>query len=120
MYRQPKEQSMSNAFEKAFSERGFWDKVLKYAKAAGYEVIEKALWLYYAAQSPQTPVWAKTTIYGALGYFIFPLDAIPDLAPVLGYSDDLGVLTAAVVAVAVHITADIKARSTQQLKDWFG
>jgi uncharacterized membrane protein YkvA (DUF1232 family) len=55
----------------------------------GREVIEKALWLYYAAQQPNTPLWAKTAIYGALGYFISPIDAIPDITPVIGYADDL-------------------------------
>ena len=31
---------------------------------------------------------------GALIYFISPIDAIPDLAPLLGYMDDLGVIAA--------------------------
>jgi hypothetical protein len=73
-------------FEKEYSDQGFWDKVITHAKAAGKEVIEKALWLYYAAQAPQTPAWAKGVIYGALGYFIFPVDAIPDPTPVVGIS----------------------------------
>ena len=49
-----------------YSDSGFWDKVKKFARTAGKEVIEKALWLYYAAQRPETPKWAKTAIYGAL------------------------------------------------------
>ena len=50
---------------------------------AGKEVIEKALILYYCLQDDDTPAWAKTTIIGALGYFISPIDAIPDLVPVV-------------------------------------
>ena len=75
-------------YEKKYTEDSFWDKVVKFAKTAGREVIEKALWLYYAAQQPNTPLWAKTAIYGALGYFISPIDAIPDITPVIGYADD--------------------------------
>ena len=78
-----------------YSDDGFWGKVKAYAKVAGKGVLEPALKMYYSATDPDTPRWAKTTIYGALGYFISPIDAIPDLLPVLGYTDDLGVLVAA-------------------------
>ena len=68
----------------------------------------------------QRPVWAKTAIYGALGYFISPIDAIPDITPVIGYADDLAVLAAAVATVATYITADVKQRAAEKLRGWFG
>ena len=104
----------------AYSETRFWQKLTRYARDAGKEVVEKALWLFYAAQSPATPRWAKTAIYGALGYFIFPLDAIPDFAPLVGYTDDLGVLAAALATVSMYVTEDIKERSRQTVEKWFG
>ncbi len=107
-------------FEKDYSEDSFWGKMKKYAKAAGSEVVEKALQLYYALQDSNTPAWAKTVIIGALGYFISPIDAIPDIIPVVGYADDLGVIAAALAAVAIYITDDIKAKAKQKLKEWFG
>jgi uncharacterized membrane protein YkvA (DUF1232 family) len=103
-----------------YSESNFWNKVVKYAKIAGKEVIERALQLYYASQDPNLPPWAKTVIFGALAYFIFPVDAIPDLIPGVGYVDDLGVLAAAVVTVALYITEDVKQKARQKLRDWFG
>ena len=109
-----------HGYEKEYSDEGFWDKAATYAKAAGKEVIEKALWLYYAAQDPGTPSWAKATIYGALGYFIVPVDVIPDFTPVVGFADDLGVLALAVAAVATQIDDKVKALAAQKLKDWFG
>lgn len=109
-----------NMYEKEFSDDGFWGKLTQYAKTAGAEVIEKALWLYYAAQNPQTPAWAKTTIYGALGYFIFPIDAIADIMPFVGYADDLGVLALAVVTVSMYITEDVKEKAQTKLNSWFG
>lgn len=108
------------SFDNKYSDEGFWNKVVSFAKAAGREVIEKALWLYYAAQDPATPTWAKGVVYSALGYFILPIDAIPDLAPVVGYTDDLGVLAAAVAAIATYITKDVKAKAAKKMKDWFG
>lgn len=109
-----------NGFEKAYTENGFKDTLTRYAKTAGREVIEKALWLYYAARSPATPAWAKTAIYGALGYFISIIDAIPDLTPIVGYTDDLGVLVAALATVAAYITPDVKAKADEKLRRWFG
>lgn len=102
-----------------FDDGSFWTKLRNFAVTAGREVIEKALWLYYAAQAKGTPVWAKTTIYAALAYFVFPLDAIPDIVPVVGYTDDLGTLAAAATTVAMYITADVKAQAQQKLGDWF-
>jgi len=110
----------SDGFAKDFSDQGFWDKALNFAKAAGQEVIEKALQLYYALQTPGTPAWAKAVIVGALGYFISPLDAIPDVIPMIGYADDLGVLAAAIAAVATYITDDVKAKAAAKLAEWFG
>ncbi|MGH7822089.1 MAG: YkvA family protein [Candidatus Binatia bacterium] len=107
-------------FEREYSEEGFWQKVARYARGAGREVVERALQLFYAAQAPETPVWAKTVIYGALGYFISLADAIPDLTPVVGYSDDLGVLVAAIATVTAYITPAIRDRARQKAKEWFG
>jgi len=96
-----------------------WAKVKRVVAKAGREVIEKVLLLYYAAQEPGTPLWAKGTIYGALSYFIMPLDAIPDLVPG-GYVDDLGVLAAAVATVSFYINQNVKNKAAAKLQGWFG
>ncbi|HEX6985678.1 MAG TPA: YkvA family protein, partial [Planctomycetaceae bacterium] len=103
-----------------YSDESFWDKVARFAKRAGREVIEKALWLHYAAQDEKTPVWAKTTMYGALAYFILPADMIPDLIPGAGFTDDLGALAAALTTVAIYVTPEVKARAAKQVAHWFG
>lgn len=112
--------SDSKDYQENFSDDGFWNKAVKYAKKAGKEVIEKALWLYYAAQNPATPAWAKGIIYGALGYFILPIDAIPDVMPGIGYGDDLGVIGAAIASVSMYINDDVKRLTSQKLANWFG
>lgn len=106
--------------EQEFTEQGFWQKLTDYARTAGKEVVEKALWLYYAAQRPDTPTWAKGVIFGALGYFIMPLDAIPDLTPMMGFTDDLGALAAAIGMVSLFIDEDVKAKSNATMTRWFG
>ena len=103
-----------------YSDAGFWNKVKTQAGSAGQKVLEQALKMYYSATDPDTPLWAKTTIYGALGYFISPIDAIPDLLPVLGYTDDIGVLIAAATAVAAHIKDEHVRKARATLSQWFG
>lgn len=104
---------------RSFDESGFWSKIAGAVKSAGREVIEKALWLYYAAQRPETPAWAKSAIYSALAYFILPIDLIPDFLPG-GFVDDLGVLTAALGTVAVYIDEEVKYQAAVKLREWFG
>ena len=103
-----------------YSDESFWSKVSKTFKKAGKEVIEKALILYYAAQSRKTPKWARGVIYSSLAYLIWPLDAIPDAIPAAGYTDDLGALALAMTVVAVHITPAVKRKAKQKMKDIFG
>jgi uncharacterized membrane protein YkvA (DUF1232 family) len=107
-------------YSRRYSDEGFWDKLLRFARTAGSEVVERALELFYAAQHPQTPTWAKTVIYGALGYFITPLDALPDVIPAAGYSDDLGALVMALATVMMYITPEVKAKAKAKMSDWFG
>jgi uncharacterized membrane protein YkvA (DUF1232 family) len=103
-----------------YSDESLWEKVRQFAVRAGREVIEKALVLYYCLQDPDTPKWAKTVIAGALGYFIVPVDAIPDITPLIGFSDDLGALAVALGIVVVHVKMQHRRQASEKLSQWFG
>lgn len=92
MSRDPNYNDLNNS-QKYYSDEGLTDKLLKYAITAGKHVVYRCLLLKYALFSSKTPVAYKGIIIGALGYFISPLDLVPDLIPVLGYADDLAALT---------------------------
>jgi uncharacterized membrane protein YkvA (DUF1232 family) len=109
-----------NQHEKHFSEEKFWTKVQKFSKKAGTSVVYAVLILYYTLQKPEVPLKVKATIVGALGYFIFPLDLIPDIAPGVGYVDDLSVVLFALVQVALYVDDEIKMQAKSKLKDLFG
>ncbi|WP_291636190.1 YkvA family protein [Clostridium sp.] len=96
------------------------NKLVEVSQKAGINVVYAGLLLFYVLQKPFVPKWAKATITSALGYFIFPVDAIPDFTPAIGYSDDLGVLAIAIVAVAMFIDDKVKEKSKAKLKSWFG
>ncbi|MGB0648360.1 MAG: YkvA family protein [Bradymonadia bacterium] len=110
----------SRQYADEFSDAGFWEKLRAGIKGAGENVLRIALRLYYSARDPDTPAWAKTTIYSALGYFICTLDAIPDLTPVLGFSDDLGALSLALATVAAFVKPDHIAAADAKMETWFG
>lgn len=109
---------MKSEFEDKYSDTGFWDKVSDSAKSAGREAIEKALTLYYVMTDKGTSVANKAIAVGALGYFISPVDAIPDVIAGLGYTDDVGVMIAALTALSTSITDEIKKKSADKTKEW--
>lgn len=96
-----------------YSERGLQSKLRHWTRKLGRRPVELGLTLFYTLQSPKTPVWCKAVISGSLGYFISLVDAIPDLTPVLGYTDDVSVMVAAVALLGVHVTPEIRQRARQ-------
>jgi uncharacterized membrane protein YkvA (DUF1232 family) len=65
---------------------------------------ETFLAAFYAAIDPKTPATAKAVLFGALGYFVVPVDLIPDIFGAMGYGDDLAVMFAAIKAVESSMT----------------
>lgn len=107
-------------YKKYYSEEKFFKKILNYAKAAGIKLVYAALLLFYTLQKPNLPAKIKGTIIGALGYFIFPLDLLSDLVPIVGYTDDITLLIAAIGITAFYIDDEVKKKAKSKLKDLFG
>ena len=84
-------------YKKDFNENNFWAKIKKVAQKCGIKLICMALILYYSI--PKLSLGDKLIAIGAIGYFISPLDLIPDYIPVIGYLDDLGILSWAVSVI---------------------
>lgn len=104
---------------KKFTKMGFWNKLSSYAVDAGKDVVRSGLKLYFAAMEKKTPIWAQGVAFAALAYFISPMDAIPDLTPVVGYADDAGVLATAIASLRAYITAEVTRQANAKLKEWF-
>jgi uncharacterized membrane protein YkvA (DUF1232 family) len=105
------------AHEKEYDDRSFWEKIRRFAIKAGRPVVENALVLYFCLKDADTPGRAKVVVIGALGYFILPIDAVPDLIPVAGFTDDLAVLLIATTTVVAHIKPAHRQRA-RELLDW--
>lgn len=88
-------------------------------RKAGTKVVYYALVLFYTLKDPATPMRYKAVIAGALGYFILPLDMVPDILPFAGLADDWAALIAAVSYVFTAITPEIKEKALVKLHAWF-
>ena len=75
-------------YQKHYSEPKLFAKISRIFRKAGIKGVYYAL-LYHVVTDPGTPARQKAIILGALGYFILPMDMIPDLMPLVGFTDDI-------------------------------
>jgi len=94
--------------------RRFWSKLKRVA--ARLPFVEDLLAAYYCAFDKQTPRHVQAALLGAVAYFILPFDFVPDMLPVLGFTDDAAVLATALRMVASHITDDHRQAARAALK----
>ena len=107
-------------YEKDFSFDKLMSKIKETAKKAGLKAIYMALLLYYALDSPTISTMDKAIIYGALGYFICPIDIVPDIIPFIGLTDDIAVLAWAFSRVKHNVNDMTREKAKTKLKIWFG
>ena len=81
--------------------RKFWRTAKKAARHVPF--MEDVVAAYYCALDKDTPPRVKGILFAAFGYFILPVDAIPDVLAAVGFTDDVAVLTAALAAIRAHL-----------------
>jgi len=84
--------------------------------AAQLPFAEDLLAAYYCAFDKQTPRHVQAALLGAVAYFILPLDFMPDMMPLLGFTDDAAILATAIRMVAGHITQEHRNAARAALK----
>ena len=109
-----------SGYAENFSENSFSDKVKSNVKSAGIVLLYKALQLYYVTKNPNCPKRIKAGIFAALGYFIAPIDFLPDLIPIAGYTDDATAVALAVTMAQFYIDEKVKQDAKNRLKSIFG
>ena len=93
--------------------RRFWHKLR--ALATRLPFAEDLVAAHNCAFDRQTPLHVKAALIGALAYFVLPADVVPDVLPVIGYTDDAAMLAGAIKLVASHITPDHREAARQKL-----
>jgi len=104
---------------KPFREKQLWNKLKHFARSAGVKTVYTVLLLFYAFKRKDTPVWAKNIILGTITYFISPLDFLPDLTPLIGFTDDLGVLSFGLVTISCYVNEGVRQQAKDRLSRWF-
>ena len=102
-----------------FTDSKFWEKMKEVAKKVGLKVTSYALILYYVLQKDEVPLKDKIIITGALGYFILPIDLIPDFIPIAGYTDDVAGMLFAIKKCMNYVDDEIKEKVSAKLISWF-
>jgi uncharacterized membrane protein YkvA (DUF1232 family) len=113
-------QHIDPKYSKYFSVNSFWKKISSGARGAGLKIVYAALLLYHVMQDSETPREAKIIVLSALGYFILPLDLIPDFIPLGGLTDDLGALLLAVSQISASVKPIHKEKAKQKCYQLFG
>ncbi|MGE5147665.1 MAG: YkvA family protein [Candidatus Eiseniibacteriota bacterium] len=93
---------------------GFWDKARRTLGRVPF--LDDAVAAYFCVLDRETPVRVRAILLGALAYFVLPSDAIPDILPGLGFTDDAAVLLAALTAVGPHIKPRHRESAARALK----
>jgi len=84
------EDEVQNKIE--YVDENLWGKLEKSGRKISFA--KDILALYRYMKDPLVKWYRKAIVVAALIYFIVPIDAIPDITPLFGYLDDLGVITA--------------------------
>ncbi len=109
-----------NKYAGKYSEKGLFQKVKGAVKSAGLALIYKAFQLFYVTKNPNCPTRVKAGIFAALGYFITPLDMLPDFIPIAGYSDDGTAIALAIAVAHFYIDDTVKQKAKDRIKSIFG
>ena len=104
----------------SYSDEGLLEKIGKYAKQIGLKLLYEVLLLWYVLEKEDLPTDVKLKIYAALGYFISPFDLVPDLLPVVGYSDDAIAIGIAIGIAHMYIDEEVRRKAKAKIDDIFG
>ena len=94
--------------------RDLWRKLRRVASRVPFA--EDALAAYYCSLDRATPLRVRASIVAALVYFVTPADAMPDLLPALGFTDDAAVLAATLQLIAAYVLPEHREAARRALE----
>lgn len=109
----------AEVYKNEYSEEKFLDKLGRVARRIGSKAVFPLLVLFYSTLDKSIPIKTRVTVLAALGYFICPLDILPDALPVLGFTDDMAAVTFVLRQIWNNLNRDTVDKARRQLRRWF-
>jgi uncharacterized membrane protein YkvA (DUF1232 family) len=113
-------QDIWNKYKSRFSVKKFTGDLPGKAKSFSIKAVYKLLLMFHAYKRQETPAWAKHIVVGTLGYVLTPIDMLPDLTPLLGYTDDISVLAYGLVMISCYINEEVQEKALQGTRKIYG
>lgn len=104
-----------NARREADVKAKFWQVARRAARQVPF--MDEVVAGYFCAMDKGTPLKARGTLLAALAYFVMPFDLVPDFLAVVGFGDDIAVLSAAIAAIRPHIKKKHRTAAKKALAD---
>jgi uncharacterized membrane protein YkvA (DUF1232 family) len=92
----------------------FWARIKSVGRKLPFA--EDMLAAVYCALDPTTPARVRALVVGAIAYFVMPIDGIPDLLPMIGFTDDAAVIAATIAAIRAHMQPEHREKAREFLK----
>lgn len=107
-------------YQTKFREFNFLLFLKRKFKSLSIQLVYKSLLMFYAFKRKETPYWAKNVVLGTLGYVLTPIDMLPDLTPLIGYTDDVSVLSYGLVMISCYINQEVRDKALSGTKNLYG
>jgi len=98
-------------YAKHYSESDLFKKLKKASGSLGSQLLYYVLMLYFLIADKTIPMKVRLAFVAALGYFVLPADLVTDFLPVIGYADDMALLTFVIGNATNYITPEIKEKA---------
>lgn len=109
-----------NKYQTRFREFKYMQFLSSKMKTLSVQLVYKSFLMFYAFKRKETPYWAKNIVLGTLGYLLAPIDMLPDLTPLLGYTDDISVLGYGLVMISCYINDEVREKAITGTKNLYG
>jgi uncharacterized membrane protein YkvA (DUF1232 family) len=91
-----------------------WERLKRWARA----LEDDGVTLWFCCRHPGMPLLPKVLALLVVGYFLSPIDLIPDFIPVLGYLDELILLPVSIYLILKIVPAPVLADCRPAARDW--
>lgn len=107
-----------DTYKNYYNPASLFEKIKAFSRKLGIKTVYIVMVLYYSTFDKALPLKDRMMVLAALGYFILPLDFIPDAIPG-GFADDTAALMYVLRHVWTNLSPETMGKATSRLREWF-